>query len=140
MGMSGENLQRALRAVFAGEAADSLARVEAMLARPRLAPADRGMVETLVREFHTLKGAAGGITGRRQQQGGEKTETGDLAPVGRVAEPGAQRTPPARARGRIVVRERHGRVSGGVVRVSISARASLGLMAGLGLVAGLGAA
>ncbi|MDX2169780.1 MAG: ATP-binding protein [Deltaproteobacteria bacterium] len=57
--MSGESLQRELRAVFAGEAADSLARVESMLARQRLAPADRSLVETLFREFHTMKvGAA----------------------------------------------------------------------------------
>jgi two-component system chemotaxis sensor kinase CheA len=59
MGMSGESLQRELRAVFAGEAADSLARVESMLARQRLVPADRGLLETLFREFHTMKvGAA----------------------------------------------------------------------------------
>jgi chemotaxis protein histidine kinase CheA len=59
MGMSGESLQRELRAVFAGEAADSLARVESMLARQRLVPADRSLLETLFREFHTMKvGAA----------------------------------------------------------------------------------
>lgn len=57
--MVGESLQRELRAVFAGEAADSLARVESMLARQRLVPADRGVLEVLFREFHTMKvGAA----------------------------------------------------------------------------------
>jgi len=59
MGVTGESLQRELRAVFAGEAEDSLARVETLLARQRLAPADGALVETLFREFHTMKvGAA----------------------------------------------------------------------------------
>jgi chemotaxis protein histidine kinase CheA len=59
MGVSGESLQRALRAVFVGEAADSLARVEALLVGPPPAPVDGAVVESLFREFHTMKvGAA----------------------------------------------------------------------------------
>jgi len=57
MGVTTENLQRELRAVFANEAAGSLARVESLLDRP--VPDGREVVEALFREFHTMKvGAA----------------------------------------------------------------------------------
>ena len=53
-----EALQSQLRAVFANEAAGSLARVESLLERPPAADG-REVVEALVREFHTMKvGAA----------------------------------------------------------------------------------
>jgi chemotaxis protein histidine kinase CheA len=58
MGVSSETLQRELRAVFANEAAGSLARVESLLDRPAL-PDGREVLEALFREFHTMKvGAA----------------------------------------------------------------------------------
>ncbi|MFN8644473.1 MAG: ATP-binding protein [Candidatus Binatia bacterium] len=57
-GPSPDTLQRELRAVFAHEAAGSLARVESLLDRP-VAPDGREVVEALFREFHTMKvGAA----------------------------------------------------------------------------------
>ncbi|MEO8604135.1 MAG: ATP-binding protein [bacterium] len=57
--MSAESLQRELRTVFAHEATHSLARVESLLACQRVAPADRPLLESLFREFHTMKvGAA----------------------------------------------------------------------------------
>lgn len=58
MGVSSETLQRELRAVFANEAAGSLARVESLLDRPAV-PDGREVLEALFREFHTMKvGAA----------------------------------------------------------------------------------
>jgi chemotaxis protein histidine kinase CheA len=64
MGMTSEGavdpavLQSQLRAVFASEAAGSLARVESLLERPPSADG-REVVEALFREFHTMKvGAA----------------------------------------------------------------------------------
>ncbi len=57
MGVTNEALQEQLKAVFAHEAAGSLARVESLLDRP--APDGRDLVEALFREFHTMKvGAA----------------------------------------------------------------------------------
>lgn len=56
--ISSETLQRELRAVFAHEAAGSLARVESLLDRP-LGDGNAAVVEALFREFHTMKvGAA----------------------------------------------------------------------------------
>jgi chemotaxis protein histidine kinase CheA len=58
-----ETLQRELRAVFAQEAAGSLARVESLLGRP-MGPDSHELVEALFREFHTMKvgAAAAGYT------------------------------------------------------------------------------
>jgi two-component system chemotaxis sensor kinase CheA len=59
MGISSDLLQHELRSVFAHEAVHSLARVESLLACQRVTPADRALLESLFREFHTMKvGAA----------------------------------------------------------------------------------
>jgi len=59
MGISADTLQLELRSVFAHEAVHSLARVESLLACQRVTPADRTLLESLFREFHTMKvGAA----------------------------------------------------------------------------------
>lgn len=60
MGMSADGLAHQLRSVFAHEAVDSLARIDALLARaPQPAAGTRDIVEALFREFHTMKvGAA----------------------------------------------------------------------------------
>jgi two-component system, chemotaxis family, sensor kinase CheA len=59
MAISTESLQRELRAVFAHEACDSLARVELLIERQQRAPADASLLDALFREFHTMKvGAA----------------------------------------------------------------------------------
>ncbi len=58
MGINPDVLQHELRAVFAHEAAGSLARVESLLDESG-APAASEVIEALVREFHTMKvGAA----------------------------------------------------------------------------------
>lgn len=64
MALSDEGLHRELRTVFAGEAIDSLLRVETLIERRRGAPADRALVDALFRELHTIKvgAAAAGLS------------------------------------------------------------------------------
>ena len=59
-GFSDDELS-ALRAIFLVEAQEHLQILQACVGRLRLSPTDRGALDALRRELHTLKGAAGSV-------------------------------------------------------------------------------